>query len=72
MPIVRVAFGKEFFQMLRCFNHRGYRAEVEGLRARCSELGLRTLEDRLIEEGWEGKQSIGVKRDKIGRPLVHE
>ena len=72
MPIVRVALGKELFQMFRWFNQRGYRADVEGLRARYSELGLCTLEHQRIEEGWEGKQSIGVKPDKIGRPLVHE
>jgi uncharacterized protein YbjT (DUF2867 family) len=70
MPIVRVALGKEFFQMFRWFNERGYQADVEGLRQRYPELKLRTLEDWLREEGWENKREIAVKRDKIGRPLV--
>ena len=70
MPLVRVALGKEFYQMFRWFNHSGYRADVEGLRARYPELGLRTLEEWLREEGWEGRRTITVKRDKIGRPLT--
>jgi len=37
MPVVRVALGKEFFQMFRWFNHSGYQADVEGLRARYPE-----------------------------------
>jgi uncharacterized protein YbjT (DUF2867 family) len=69
MPIVRVALGKEFFQMFRWFNDGGYQADVDGLRARYPELELRTLEAWLREEGWENKRTISVKRDKIGRPL---
>ncbi|MET8875616.1 NmrA/HSCARG family protein [Nocardia sp. NPDC004604] len=69
MPIVRVALGKEFFQMFRWFNAGGYQADVEGLRRRYPELNLRTLEDWLREEGWENKRTISVKRDKMGRPL---
>ena len=53
MPIVRVALGKEFFQMFHWFNHSGYQADVKGLRARYPELQLRTLEDWLRQEGWE-------------------
>ncbi len=70
MPIVRVALGKEFFQMFRWFNNSGYQADVEGLRERYPELRLRTLEDWLREDGWENKQAITIKRDKIGRPLA--
>jgi hypothetical protein len=40
MPIVRVALGKEFFQMFRWFNDSEYKADVEGLRTRCPELRL--------------------------------
>ena len=68
MPVVRVALGKELFQMFRWFNHSGYQADVDGLRKRYPELALRTLEDWLREEGWEGKRTITVKRDKLGRP----
>jgi uncharacterized protein YbjT (DUF2867 family) len=71
MPIVRLALGKEFFQMFRWFNDSGYQADVEGLRTRHPELGLRTLEDWLREEGWENRRTFTVKRDKIGRPLTH-
>ena len=70
MPIVRVALGKEFFQMFPWFNDRGYQADVEGLRARYRELQFRTLEDWLGEEGWEGKREITARRDKLGRPLT--
>lgn len=70
MPIVRVALGKEFFQMFRWFNDGGYQADVDGLRARYPELALRTLEAWLREEGWENKRTITVKRDKLGRPLT--
>jgi uncharacterized protein YbjT (DUF2867 family) len=70
MPIVRVALGPEFAQMFRWFNDSGYQADVQGLRTRYPELGLRTLEDWLREEGWGNKRRITVKRDKIGRPLT--
>jgi hypothetical protein len=55
--------------MFRWFNQGGYQADVTGLRQSYPELQLRTLEDWLREEGWEGKRTITVKRDKIGRPL---
>ena len=55
--------------MFRWFNDAGYRADVDGLRARYPELELRTLEDWLREEGWENKRAITVKRDKLGRPI---
>ena len=40
MPIVRVALGKEFFQMFHWFNHSHYQADVKGRRARHPELQL--------------------------------
>jgi uncharacterized protein YbjT (DUF2867 family) len=69
LPLVRVALGKEFHQMFRWFNQSGYKADVAALRNRYPQLRLRTLEDWLREEGWEGKREITVKHDKIGRPL---
>jgi hypothetical protein len=68
MPVVRVALGKELFQMFRWFNDSGYQADVEGLRSRYPELALRTLEDWLRDAGWENKRAVTVKRDKLGRP----
>jgi uncharacterized protein YbjT (DUF2867 family) len=70
MPVVRIALGKEFYQMFRWFNDSGYQADVDGLRTRYPELHLRTLEDWLGEEGWENRRTITVNRDKIGRPLA--
>ena len=70
MPIVRVALGREFFQMFRWFNDSGFQADTDGLRARYPELELRTLEDWLREDGWANRRTIGVKRDKLGRPLT--
>ena len=70
MRIVRVALGKEFFQVFHWFNDSGYPADVKGLRARYAELQLRTLEDWLRKEGWEGKRERTVRRDKLGRPLT--
>jgi uncharacterized protein YbjT (DUF2867 family) len=71
MPVVRIALGKEFYQMFRWFNDSGYQADVDGLRRRYPELHLRTLEDWLREEGWENRRTIAIKRDKIGRPVTH-
>ena len=69
MTLVRVALGKEFFQMFRWFNDSGYQADVDGLRAQYPELGLRTLEGWLRDEGWGNKRTITVARDKLGRPV---
>jgi hypothetical protein len=69
-PIVRVALAKEFFQVFHWFNGSGYQADVKGLRARYAELQLRTLEDRLRQEGWEGKRERTVRRDKLSCPLT--
>ena len=59
MPIVRVALGKEFFQMFHWFNDSGCQADVKGLRARHPELQLRTLEDWPREEGWRQMRDNG-------------
>jgi uncharacterized protein YbjT (DUF2867 family) len=70
MPVVRVALAKDFFQVSHWLNDSGYQADVKGLRARYAELQLRTLEDRLRKEGWEGKRERTVRRDKLSRPLT--
>jgi uncharacterized protein YbjT (DUF2867 family) len=69
MPVVRVALGKEFYQMFRWFNAAGYKADIGHLRSRYPELGLATLEDWLRREGWAGKRTVTARRDKLGRPL---
>ena len=69
MPVVRTAMGRELFQMFRWFNDGGYRADIAGLRARYPELELRTLEDWLRDEGWEGRRAVTARRDKLGRLL---
>ena len=69
LALARVALGKEFFQMFRWFNQSGYQADVDGLRARYPELQLKTLEDWLYDQGWENKQTIAAKRDKLGRRI---
>jgi hypothetical protein len=70
MPIVRVALGKEFSEVFHWFNDSGYQPDVKGLLARYPDLQLRTLEDWLREEGWEGNREITVRRDKLGRLLT--
>ena len=69
MPVVRVALGREFYQMFRWFNAGGFQADIAALRRDYPQLRLRTLEDWLREEGWAGRRVVTVRRDKIGRPL---
>ena len=69
MPVVRVALGREFYQMFRWFNAGGFQADVPALRRDYPQLRLRTLEDWLREEGWAGRRAVTARRDKIGRPL---
>jgi uncharacterized protein YbjT (DUF2867 family) len=52
LPLVRVALGKEFYQMFRWFNAEGFKADIEGLRRRYPEVRLQTLEQWLRNEGW--------------------
>jgi uncharacterized protein YbjT (DUF2867 family) len=52
MPLVRVALGKEFYQMFRWFNAEGFKADIPELRRRYPEIRLRTLEQWLGDEGW--------------------
>jgi len=52
MPLVRLALGKEFYQMFRWFNVSGFKADIPGLRRRYPEIHLHTLEEWLRAEGW--------------------
>jgi uncharacterized protein YbjT (DUF2867 family) len=52
LPIVRLALGKEFYQMFRWFNRAGFNADIDGLRRRYPEVRLRSLEAWLYDEGW--------------------
>ena len=61
MPIVRLALGKEFYQMFRWFNEAGFKANIPELRRKYPDVRLRTLEEWLREEGWH-------KRAKRVRP----
>jgi len=61
MQVVRLALGKEFYQMFRWFNEAGFRANIPELRRKYPEVRLRTLEEWLREEGWH-------KRAKRIRP----
>ena len=70
MPLVRVALGREFYQMFRWFNRGGFQADIAGLRRDYPQVRLRTLEDWLREEGWAGKRAVTIRRDKIGRPVA--
>jgi uncharacterized protein YbjT (DUF2867 family) len=69
MPVVRMALGREFYQMFRWFNAGGFQADVTALRRHYPQLRLRTLEDWLRAEGWVGKRAVTIRRDKMGRPL---
>jgi hypothetical protein len=55
---VRVALGREFYQMFRWFNAGGFQADVAALRRNYPQLRLRTLEDWLREDGWAGKRTV--------------
>jgi len=61
MPVVRLALGKEFYQMFRWFNEAGFRANIPELRRKYPEVRLHSLEEWLHEEGWQ-------KRAKRVRP----
>ncbi len=52
LPIVRLALGKEFYQMFRWFNSAGFNANIPELRRRYPEVHLHTLEEWLRAEGW--------------------
>ncbi|HEV3460052.1 MAG TPA: NmrA/HSCARG family protein, partial [Thermoanaerobaculia bacterium] len=52
MTVVRLAMGKEFYQMFRWFNESGFQADVAALRRQYPEIHLHTLEEWLRAEGW--------------------
>jgi uncharacterized protein YbjT (DUF2867 family) len=64
MPIVRLALGKEFYQMFRWFNESGFKADIPGLRRRYPEIRLHTLEEWLRAEGWH-KRARHVRAPKV-------
>jgi uncharacterized protein YbjT (DUF2867 family) len=70
MPMVRVVLGREYYEMFRWFNSGGFKADIEALRRDYPEIHLRTLEEWLREEGWEGRRGVAIPRDKMGRPLA--
>ena len=53
LPIVRLALGKEFYEMFHWFNSKGYQANIPELRRRYPEIRLHSLEDWLREDGWD-------------------
>jgi uncharacterized protein YbjT (DUF2867 family) len=53
MPMVRLALGKEFYQMFRWFNEAGFLADIPELRRRYPEVHLHSLEEWLRAEGWD-------------------
>jgi uncharacterized protein YbjT (DUF2867 family) len=63
MPIVRLALGKEFYQMFRWFNQAGFQADIAALRRRFPEIRLRSLEEWLRDEGWH-KRARHVRAPK--------
>jgi uncharacterized protein YbjT (DUF2867 family) len=69
VPIRRFALGKEFYQMFRWFNRAGFQADIASLRRDYPEIHLTTLEEWLRQEGWEGRRTITVQRDRMGRPV---
>jgi uncharacterized protein YbjT (DUF2867 family) len=70
MPMVRVVLGREYYQMFRWFNRGGFQADIAALRRDYPEIHLRSLEEWLREEGWEGRRQVATPRDKMGRPLA--
>lgn len=52
MAVVRLAMGKEGYQMFRWFNEAGFQADIAALRRRYPEVHLHTLEEWLRAEGW--------------------
>jgi uncharacterized protein YbjT (DUF2867 family) len=52
MLMVRVALGKEFYQMFRWFNAEGFKANIPELRRQYPQVHLHTLEEWLRVEGW--------------------
>jgi uncharacterized protein YbjT (DUF2867 family) len=64
MPIVRLALGKEFYQMFHWFNESGFKADIPTLRKRYPEIHLHTLEEWLRAEGWQ-KRARHVRAPKV-------
>ena len=52
LPVIRSAFGEEWYQMYHWFNEGGFQANIAELRRRYPEVRLQTLEEWLRNEGW--------------------
>ena len=52
MLMVRLALGREFYQMFRWFNEAGFQANIADLCRRFPKVHLHTLEEWLRSEGW--------------------
>src|SRR5262245_6993708 len=63
MPLVRLALGREFYQMFRWFNDHGFKANIKELRVQYPEVHLHSLEEWLREEGWH-KRARHVRAPK--------
>src|SRR5712691_8243225 len=63
MPMVRLALGREFYQMFRWFNAAGCQADIGALRRQYPEVHLQTLEEWLRNEGWH-KRALRVRAPK--------
>jgi len=63
MPMVRLALGREFYQMFRWFNAAGFQADIGALRRQYPEVHLQTLEEWLRNEGWH-KRALRVRASK--------
>ncbi len=63
MPMVRLALGREFYQMFRWFNAAGFQADIGALRRQYPEVHLQTLEEWLRNEGWH-KRALRVRAPK--------
>lgn len=61
--MVKLLFGKEFYQMFRWFNDAGFKANIPELRRKYPEVHLHTLEEWLREDGWD-KRGLRFKAPK--------
>jgi len=63
LPIVRLFLGREFYEMFRWFNDKGFEANISELRRKYPDVRLHTLEEWLREDGWD-KRGLRFKVPK--------
>jgi uncharacterized protein YbjT (DUF2867 family) len=56
--LVRLALGKEFYEMFRWFNDAGFKADIPALKKRFPEVPLLSLEEWLRKEGWHKRARV--------------